>query len=89
MAYGRRRAPARRRSTARRSTTYSRRRTYSRAAPSRRRTLVSSRRRAAPRAQTLRIVLQQDTAPQLAMLGATGETVSSVRETAPRKRAQF
>lgn len=45
-------------------------------------------RAAAPRAQTVRIVLQTDNAPQLVGAGL-GQTVSSVRENAPKARAKF
>lgn len=83
MAYRRRRsttASRRRRAPARRAT-------YRRAAPRRRTTRTATRRRAAP--QTLRIVVQSDPSPQLGMVAATGETVQSVRETAPAKKARF
>lgn len=77
MAYRRRKATTRRRSSTTYRTRRPARRTYSRR--------TTTRRRSAPRAQTVRIVLQQDPTPQLTQLSATGQTVMSVRDNAPKK----
>lgn len=83
MAYRRKRTTRRRASTTRRTSSY---RPRARRSTTTRRRATATRRRSAP--QVVRIVVQSDPNPQLAGT-ALGQTVSSVRETAPTQRARF